>query len=178
MIACNSSDFRPTRVSTSTPRSRKMASAAGLSWSAISTLGMVAPISRRLRGSAEPLPGPGEGPVEPGQEGLDVVGLDCGPAPDAQPRRRVAVALDVVGRALVGQQLGQVLDEGLLAILGQGGERGVGDGKADRGRRAQGGRSCQELDPWGPLDPGCHGRKTALTTGDKGRQAADTLGPA
>src|SRR3954468_9465890 len=101
MIACNSSDFRPTRVATSTPRSRKMASAAGLSWSAISTLGMAAPISRRLRSSGEPLPGLGEGPVQPGQERLAVVGLDRGPAPDAQPRRRVAVALDVVSRTLI-----------------------------------------------------------------------------
>ena len=40
------------------------------------------------------------GPVEPGPERLDVGGVDGGAAPDAQARRRVAIAGDVVGRAL------------------------------------------------------------------------------
>src|SRR6188768_1260979 len=50
----------------------------------------------------------GEGPVEPGRQGLDIRGVDGGAAPDAQAGRGVAVAADVEGGALfleLGRQL-------------------------------------------------------------------------
>ena len=45
------------------------------------------------------------GPVEPGHQRLEVGGFDRGAAPDAQARRRVAIAADVVGHAFRLQQL-------------------------------------------------------------------------
>ena len=41
-----------------------------------------------------------EGPVEPRTERFDVGGVDGGAAPDAQPRRGIAIAADVIGGVL------------------------------------------------------------------------------
>ena len=40
------------------------------------------------------------GPVEPGDQRLDIGGFDSGAAPDAQARRRIAIGADIEGGAL------------------------------------------------------------------------------
>ena len=70
----------------------------------------------------------GVGPVEPGPERLDIGGVDGRAAPDAQARRGVAIAGDVVGGAFLLEQAGDLLDEGLVGAL---------DGQADAGLRAR-----------------------------------------
>src|SRR4051794_26459341 len=175
MTAISSSFFMPTRMSASTPRSAKMRTAAGLSSSAMSTLGMVVPIAGK--GGSEAGPGGLERPVEPGHQRLEVGGLDGGAAPEPQAGRRVAVARDVVGDLLLGEQLGHVLDEGLLRLGVQRGEGGVGDGEADRGWRADLGPRRQEAGPAAALDEGLDHAEVAPGPLDERRQAADALGP-
>src|ERR1019366_197048 len=98
----------PGLLSISTPRSLKMATAAGESLSAIRTLGMRVSgngdkeKSRRLSRTgidSGSLGGAGldlgEGPVEPGRQRLDVGLVHGGAAPDAQARRRGAIARHV-----------------------------------------------------------------------------------
>src|SRR3954453_17477689 len=99
MTAISSSFFRPVRTSASTPRSAKTRTAAGLSSSAMSTLGMTWGIRGSLKGSGEAGLRLGEDPGEPGGERLEVGRFHRGPAPEAQARGRVAVARDVVGDA-------------------------------------------------------------------------------
>src|SRR5690349_15135363 len=103
MILRSSSLDRPVFTSASTPRSLKMAIAAGLSLSAMSTRGMDLSLrmgaGRALRrrvpcrgdvGVAQGEPESGglefggdgrEGPVEPGRDRVEVRGLDRGAAP-------------------------------------------------------------------------------------------------
>src|SRR5580704_3119705 len=103
--ASNSSLVMSGLLSISTPRSLKMATAAGESLSAIRTLGMG--VSGKDGGRKNPgraaariksggLGGAGldlgEGPVEPGRQRLDVGFVHRGAAPDAQARRRGAIA--------------------------------------------------------------------------------------
>src|SRR4051812_26001704 len=114
MMARISSLERPGFTSACTPRSSKMRTAAGDSLSAMRTRGAMGRIpcvetrrcgfrARRGEGvetrSGRGLQG-GEGfaerPVEPGGQGLQVGAVDRGPAPDAQPRRSVAVGADVI----------------------------------------------------------------------------------
>src|SRR5437879_1303475 len=64
---------------------------------------------RRLR---QRVLGLGEGPVEPLRERFHIARLDGRAAPDAQPRRRIAVGIDVVGHAFLLERRGEVLDEG------------------------------------------------------------------
>src|SRR4051794_10544183 len=131
MIWSSCSFFRPVRTSTSTPRSRKMATAAGESSSAISTRGMrghlqeggaphlrsaakfsyQAKSSRRGSGRGELGSDGGEGPVEPRRQRLQVGGVDGGPAPDPQARRGVAVAGGVEGGVFLLQHRGELLGE-------------------------------------------------------------------
>ena len=60
---------------------------------------------------------PREGPVEPGAERLDVVGVDGGAAPDAQARRGVAIGGDVVGRAFELEQRVDLLGQRAARLL-------------------------------------------------------------
>ena len=84
-------------------------------------------------------PGGGEGPVEPRHQRRDVGGLDRGAAPDAQARRRVAVAADVVGDALGLEQLGHPLDEIPL--------RRLVERRRSPGRRSAGRPRCSSAPP-------------------------------
>src|SRR5271154_1290814 len=83
----NSAAARPIATSVSIPRARKISAARGLNSSAINTFGMTFSL-RRLGGVALLVPGP----VEPWQERLDIAPLDRRAGPDADPRRRGAVA--------------------------------------------------------------------------------------
>src|SRR5512144_1720585 len=121
MIAFSSSGFRPVLTSASMPRPRKMSAACGLMLSEMRTLGMVScsflavarclphplPLPRageggtrargRVRGLGAPLRGREfgldvcPGPVEPGEQRLQIAGLDGGAGPQPEARRRVAV---------------------------------------------------------------------------------------
>src|SRR5580692_3038839 len=93
----------PGLLSISTPRSLKMATAAGESLSAIRTLGMDDSMLEMERGTrrdaraGKRLNGLdlGPGPVEPGRQRFQVSLVDGGATPDAQPRRRGAIAGDI-----------------------------------------------------------------------------------
>src|SRR5919199_2951624 len=112
MMARSSAGGRPGLKSTSMPRRRKISTAAGESLSEMSTLGT----GMLLRGLGGCLLGFDlrQSPVEPGQQRLDVGGLDGGTAPDAQARRRVAVGADVERDALLFQKGGDPLRRGRL----------------------------------------------------------------
>src|SRR5262249_10109811 len=157
----SSGAFSPVRTSTSTPRCLKIATACWLSSSAIRTFGMCAPRLARSWMQLRP------GPVEPGEQGLEVRGLDGGAGPDAQAGWGVAIGADVVGDALLRQQVGDAA-----------GRLGVGDLEADGRRGADGGVLCEELDPGSAFDPGRDGRQVGFAAGDQRRQAADRFGPA
>ncbi len=118
-----------------------------------------------------------EGPVEPGAERLDVGGVDGGAAPDAQARRRVAVAGDVVGDALGLEELGHALDEVALARLVERRDLRVDDPQADRGVRARRRVGDEVLDPRGPVDPGLQRREVGVGAGAGGGEAADPFHP-
>src|SRR5687768_14346548 len=98
MMSRNSFGFSPTFSSTSTPRWRKIWTAAEDNSSAIRTLG----ISLFLSGNR--VLGGGECPVEPGHQLLHIGALNRRAAPDAQSRRRIAIGADVEGDALLLQQ--------------------------------------------------------------------------
>src|SRR5580692_8037685 len=185
MIFKSSSLARPVRTSASTPRVRKMATAAGESWSAMRTLGVMGGLQtlplegrwprerpgggfstrwRWWRQTPTPDPSPqgggalgrrefgsegGEGPVEPGRQRAQVVGVDRGAAPDAQARRRIAVAADVERDALLLQQRGEALGEVRLGVVGQGGDLRRDHLQADRGVGAARRILGQETDPGG-----------------------------
>src|SRR4051812_29749684 len=117
MTAISSSFERPVLMSVSTPRWRKMSTAAGLRLSAMSTRGMGRiPCGKSSRPGREDRVGlwdgppsggfefgddGGEGPVEPGGQCVDVGGVDGCAAPDPQARRGVAVAADVQRHAFL-----------------------------------------------------------------------------
>src|SRR5215210_4163253 len=108
MMARSSGGERPGLKSTAMPRRRKISTAAGESLSEMRTLGGTALLLRCLRGCVfgfDLL----QGPVEPGQQGFDVGGLDGGAAPDAQPRRRVAVGAGVERDAFLLQEARECL---------------------------------------------------------------------
>src|SRR3546814_9085950 len=65
----------------------------------------------RLRGDTQKSLERSVSPVEPRAERFDIGGVDGRAAPDAQPRRRVAIARDVVCRAFGFEQAGEFLDE-------------------------------------------------------------------
>ena len=108
--------------------------------------------SRRRPGSARRPPAPwawscsgkvrrragaGERPVEPGQQPLDIGGLDGGATPDTQARRRIAVAGDVEGhRLLASSPVMRLMKAASPARQRPAGNRRIGDREADRGRRA------------------------------------------
>ena len=58
--------------------------------------------------------------------------LDRGAAPDAEARRRVAIAAGVERDAFLFQQVGQLLGEVGLAVGRQGGDPGIDDLQADQ----------------------------------------------
>src|SRR5436190_17236613 len=110
MTAISSSFERPVLMSVSTPRWRKISTAAGLRLSAMSTRGMWdSPRVLRIEVAEAPEDSGGfefggdggEGPVEPRRQGFDVGGVDRGAGPDPQTGRGVAVAADVEGHALL-----------------------------------------------------------------------------
>src|SRR5690348_14130565 len=120
--------------STSTPRSLKICTAAGERASEISTLGAMRAfrkicdgkkrrrVARRRAksgGLGKRFLRLGEGPVEPLRQRLDVARLDRGAAPDAQPRRGVAIGVDVVGDALLLEDRAEILHEGRLRFRRQ-----------------------------------------------------------
>src|SRR3546814_1247203 len=64
-------------------------------------------------------------------------GLHRGAAPEPEAHRRVAVAGDVVGDALLLPQRGDSLGRGGLRVLVEGSEPGIDDLQADRGAGAR-----------------------------------------
>src|SRR5712672_4070979 len=86
-------------------------------------------VSRRLR---QRVLGPGEGPIEPIGERLDVARLDGRAAPDAQARRRVAIMGEIVAGAFLLDHGGEVLGETRLRVGGELGHRRIDDLEADR----------------------------------------------
>src|SRR5689334_9550525 len=104
MMARSSAGFRPGLKSTSQPRSAKISTARGLSSSEMRTLGF-AMFSLDF----------GVSPIQPRQQRFQIALLDSGTAPDAQTRRGIAIAADVVAGLLAFQQVGHLLGRrGLL----------------------------------------------------------------
>src|ERR1700744_1232215 len=114
-MARNSAGFKPGLKSTSQPRSAKISTARGLSSSEMRTLGfaMCEDSSGRFRAEC-----PFDlcvGPVEPWQQCLEVARLDGSAAPNAQPRRGIAIGAEIVARLLGLEQVGHLLGgRGLL----------------------------------------------------------------
>src|SRR3990167_1516928 len=79
------------------------------------------------------------GPVEPRSERLDIGGVDRGAAPDAQTRRSIAIARDVIGGAFGLQQSGHLLDERLVGALDRQANAGL------RARRRIGGEMAKPV---------------------------------
>ena len=118
-------------------------------------------------------------PVEPGQQRLDVGGLDRRAAPDAQARRRVAIGADVVGHALLFQQRRQLLRRLGLLLRRQRREPGRDDLQADRGAGAGRRILGQEARPSRVrATQAATAARLASLTARSGRQAADALRPA
>src|SRR5580698_5662619 len=120
--------------STSTPRSLKMATAAGDSASEIRTLGAVAIGLRGLRQSGFRF---SIGPVEPQRQRFDVALLHGRAAPHPQARRRVTIGVDVIGDAFLLESRGNAFDEGGLRVGGEPRHRRIDDLQAHRGVGAQ-----------------------------------------
>src|ERR1700730_14007766 len=102
MIAISSSRPRPTRTSTSRPRSLKISTARGDRSSAINTFGIAGyPFVRKNRtgeaasGGRSGLAYGAPGPIEPGEQRVQVRGLHGGTGPDPQARRGVAIMADI-----------------------------------------------------------------------------------
>src|SRR6266852_7831146 len=208
MMRFSSSGERPVITWASMPRSAKMEAARALSASAINTFGMVSlpacwnvvgarlvparaggTTGRPFESSREPgpymsslsrlrLPQLAIGPVEPGQQRLDVAALDGGAGPDSEARRRIAMAGDVVGDAFRLEQRGEFLDELRLRLARQGGEGGIGEGEADRGAGADARSRGEEADPRRPLDPGGDDGSIVLGAADERGKPADGSRPA
>ena len=82
-----------------------------------------------------------------GVSACDVGRLDRRAAPDAQRRRAVAMAGDVVGGLLLGERRLELLDERPLRLERQLGDRRIGDLQAHRGVGARRRIGRQVLDP-------------------------------
>src|SRR5690606_28620414 len=108
---------------------------------------------------------------------LDVRGLDGRAAPDAQARRRVAIAADVEGDLFFLEPSGDVLRDRGLTLGVEAGEPRIGELQADRGARTSLRPLGQEIDPGGPLDPGGDGPEIGFGAPDKALEPADALGP-
>src|SRR5215218_1164987 len=134
MIARNSGGERPGLKSTAMPRRRKISTAAGESLSEMRTLG-TALLLRCLRGCVLGFD-LRQGPVEPGQEGFDVGGLDGGAAPDAKAGRRIAIGAGVECDAFLLQNAGEPLRSGSLAFGVERCEPGSDQLQADGGAGA------------------------------------------
>src|SRR5712671_4095362 len=155
MILISSSLDRPVFTSVSMPRSLKMATAAGDNLSEIRTLGMNlfsnfcptpnpsprwgrgirAPFHLPNEGRSERVSAPGggllfhlcEGPIEPGRQRLDVGCFHGGAAPDAQTRRRGAIAADIQCDIFLFQKTCDLRGSFSLRLLGQSSEPGIDD---------------------------------------------------
>src|SRR5262249_30057997 len=135
-MARNSAGFNPGLKSTSQPRSEKISTARGESSSEMSTLGF-AIFALDLC----------VGPIEPGQQGQKIRLLDSRAAPDAEPRRRVAVGTDVVTRLLAFEQIGHLFGCGSLLVGRKYSEPGCDDVEAHRGVGAGSPVPGEEGDP-------------------------------
>src|SRR5690606_16836103 len=178
ITALSSSGVIPGFTSTSQPRSSKMRAALGSILSEMRTLGFVmkASLENGMRKAAGAWPAVrgsdrlerSPGPVEPGAERLDVGRIDRRAAPDAQARRGVAIAGDVVSRAFLLQQAGESLDE-----------VGVGafDREAHRSARADALVLGKVAEPVACRDDLVQRRGIGVGAGLETFQAAETLGP-
>src|SRR5712671_7773062 len=106
--------------------------------------------SRRLR---QRVLGPGEGPVEPAGERLDVVRLDGRAAPDAQAGRRVAIMGEIVAGAFLLDHGGEAFGETRLRVGGKLGHRRIDDLETDRGVGARRRIAGEEIHPGRAPDP-------------------------
>src|SRR5580704_14361105 len=90
--------------------------------------------SRRmaLRRFGQRVLGPGEGPIEPLGQNLDVGGLDAGATPDAQSGRCIAIVRDVVAGALLLDRGGKRFRECRLGVRRKRGYGRIDDLEADR----------------------------------------------
>src|SRR5712671_5981097 len=122
MASSSASGLRPVRTSASMPRSPKISTARGLSSSAIRTLGMRETLSCLVGSGTHLL----VRPLEPREQGFEIAALDGGAGPDPQARRRLAVRRDVVGDALLLEQLGDLAPDRNLGVRRQRGEPRVG----------------------------------------------------
>src|SRR4029077_12540563 len=118
--------------STSSPRSLKIATAAGDNASEIRTLGAMrfcplreGRLSSRCRGKR----GLGlvAGPIQPRRQRFDIGAFHGRAAPDAQARRRVAMGIDVVGDAFFFQHRRDAFDECPLRVGAQPGHGRIHD---------------------------------------------------
>src|SRR5581483_1364618 len=132
MIGISSLGVSPTFSSTSMPRSWKIFTASGASSSAIRTLGLGA-ISRRLLLLGFDF---AIGPVEPGQQRIDIAGLDRRSAPDPQARRGVAIGTGIEADTLGLDGGREFLRDFLLCRGREVAEPRIGDGQAHAGRRS------------------------------------------
>src|SRR6266567_3078765 len=181
MILISSSLDRPVFTSVSMPRSLKIATAAGDNLSEIRTLGInlfsmsnyppPEPLcgSTSPRGGGEskpplPLVGRGrggghllfhlcEGPIEPGCERFDIGCFHGGAAPDAQTRRRGAIAADIQCDAFLFQKTCDLRGSFCLRLLGQSSEPRIDDLQAHAGVAACLGIGREEACPVGPFHP-------------------------
>src|ERR1700733_14062280 len=103
--------------------------------------------ARELRRLRKLRLGFGKGPVDPLGEQRNIIGFDRGAAPDAQARRRVAMAREVIAGAFLFDQTDHLLDEVDLRIRFQRGDRRIGHLHAHRGVGADRRRRGQEIDP-------------------------------
>src|SRR5262252_8683070 len=109
-ILMRSSFFRSVMTSASTPRSLKIATAAGDSLSAMRTLGIGSAFHLLPR------------PVEPGRKRFDLCGFNGGAAPDSEARRCVPVAGDVEGHGLGLEYRSELLHGVVARVLAKRGE--------------------------------------------------------
>src|SRR5271166_3612538 len=203
MILASSSLSSPGLTSTSTPRSSKMATAAGESLSEMRTRGAMVKASelaasgprmreresgRRpalTRVESKPRSGrfgelallESKGVVEPEGQRFDVGGFDRRAAPDAQAGRRIAIGADVEGDLLLLERAGERLGEGCLAIRGQVRDRRVDDPEADAGVRTGRGNASEEIDPRRALDPNGEGFGVSVRPSEQRLGAAERLRP-
>ena len=108
------------------------------------------------------------GPVEPRPERFDVGGVDGRAAPDAQARRGVAIAGDVVGRAFRLEQLGEALIDAVVGAL---------DRQADAGLRARRRVGGEVAEPVALRDDPVERRGIGVGARDQPVEPADRLRP-
>ena len=179
MMARSSAGVRPVFTSTSTPRSRKISTAAGESLSLIRTLGMrirrhfAAACGGRVR--ARPA---AAGPVEPGQQRLDIGAFPpsrrprcAGPAARRDRRRcrrrRPAVSSSVAScfAAFACASGDSAVNQGAMIV------------RQIEVQERDGGILGQESRPVAPRDPVGDGGEIGLAARDQRRQPADAAPP-